>query len=248
MEKRARAGQDGVMGKMSAVYDVMQRHKQEYAKESKELQKKHGTGFAAGAAKWASVMDQDDDEADNATPMVRLGDASVSAPFTSRAPSIQATIDIIRQGRCTLLSTLQQQQIMMLECIISAYTLSALSLHGSRNSEIQMMSTGVLLMVASLAFTYSTPVNTIDPIRPIQSLFHPAIIISILGQAFIHLGVMYVGVSMAQEVMGEAKIKEVTKFFRVLDKRLLLEEEQGYEEEEELDSWEQMMNLWNTPF
>ena len=42
-------------------------------------------------------------------------------------------------GRCTLLSALMQQQIMMLESIIAAYTLSALSLHNARSSERQMM-------------------------------------------------------------------------------------------------------------
>jgi len=52
---------------------------------------------------------------------VRPGDASVAAPFTSRAPSVRNLVDLIRQGRCTLLSALQQQQIMMLESLISAY-------------------------------------------------------------------------------------------------------------------------------
>jgi magnesium-transporting ATPase (P-type) len=58
----------------------------------------------------------------------------VAAPFTSRIPSVRAVVDLIRQGRCTLLSALMQQQIMMLESCIAAYTLSALSLHNARSS------------------------------------------------------------------------------------------------------------------
>lgn len=40
--------------------------------------------------------------------MVQLGDASTAAPFTTRTPSIGSVVDIIRQGRCTLLSAVQQ--------------------------------------------------------------------------------------------------------------------------------------------
>jgi len=60
--------------------------------------------------------------------------SGVAAPFTSRIPSVRAVVDLIRQGRCTLLSALMQQQIMMLESCIAAYTLSALSLHNARSS------------------------------------------------------------------------------------------------------------------
>ena len=70
--------------------------------------------------------------ADSDLPIVRPGDASVAAPFTSRSPSVRNVVDLIRQGRCTLLSALQQQQIMMLESLISAYVLAALSLEGAR--------------------------------------------------------------------------------------------------------------------
>lgn len=71
-----------------------------------------------------------------------MGDASVAAPFTSKLPSICSVCDLIRQGHCTLVSTVQQQQILMLHCMISAYSLSVLSLEGSRSSEAQLMASG----------------------------------------------------------------------------------------------------------
>merc|ERR1719498_266951 len=136
-------------------------------------------------------------EAESGLPMVRPGDASVAAPFTSRAPSVRHIVDLIRQGRCTLLSALQQQQIMMLESLISAYVLAAISLEGARSSERQMVASSWLLMIASLAFSYATPVEQMHPERPLRSLFHPAIFFSMFGQALIHLWTMHQAVSMA---------------------------------------------------
>merc|ERR1719491_851489 len=157
---------------------------------------------------------EDDDMGADGVPMVRLGDASVSAPFTSRSPSIQCVIDIVRQGRCTLLSALQQQQIMMLESLISAYVLSALSLEGARSSERQMIASSWLLMIASVAFSYATPVDQMHPQRPLRSLFHPAIFVSMAGQAAIHLWTMHQAVTLARDEMGPDKLAEVVEFHR----------------------------------
>ena len=64
------------------------------ASEIKALVRRHRYDFDA-AAQEAGL------------PMVRPGDASVAAPFTSRQPSVRHIVDLIRQGRCTLPSALQ---------------------------------------------------------------------------------------------------------------------------------------------
>merc|ERR550537_1970450 len=163
-------GEDtGIMGMAKAAQNVAQRVKVEMQKENAEFNKKHGNLFdASTGSKGDGVDGQDDPLAalDDALPIVRPGDASVAAPFTSRTPSVLSVVTLIRQGRCTLLSALQQQQIMMLECIISAYALSALSLEGARSSERQMMASGWLIMTASLAFSYTKHIEEMHPVRP----------------------------------------------------------------------------------
>lgn len=188
----------------------------------------------------------DDPSAAAGLPQIRPGDASVAAPFTSRTPSIRAVIDLIRQGRCTLLSALMQQQIMMLESIIAAYTLSALSLHNARSSERQMMASSWLIMTAAVSFSYSSPVDKMHPERPLRSLFHPAVIISILGQAAIHIFCMSYAVSLATDAMGEEKLAEVTEFFRKAKaKEVDASELAGCEEDDILC---QFQAYWMAPF
>lgn len=216
MQARKQRGEDtGFMGQMSAMKAVMGKLKNEIKKEQDAMQKKHGNAFAAGAAKWAGEMDGMDD-----TPMVQLGDASTAAPFTTRTPSISACVDIIRQGRCTLLSAVQQMQIMMLESMISAYTMSTMSVDGTRPSEAQMMASGTLMSVASLAFSFARPVDRMHPVRPLASVFHPAILFSMLGQLLIHLGCMVYIAQLAKDVMGEAAIKEIVEFEKERNKHI----------------------------
>lgn len=173
-----------------------------------------GAGSAGGIGGILQQLDSSDASSAGGIPMVRPGDASVAAPFTSRTPSVRSVVDLIRQGRCTLLSALMQQQIMMLESIISAYSLSALSLHNARSSERQLMASQWLILVAALSFSYSSPLDHMHPLRPLKSLFHPAIILSILGQAAIHISCMTLAVRWATDAMGPDKLREVTEFFR----------------------------------
>merc|ERR1711988_328881 len=189
-------------------------------------------------------MPDQDSSSSGEVPMIRPGDASVAAPFTSKIPSVRAVIDLIRQGRCTLLSALMQQQIMMLESIIAAYTLSALSLHNARSSERQMMASSWLIMTAAVAFSYASPVDKMHPQRPLSSIFHPAVIFSILGQAAIHIACMTLAVHWATDAMGPEMLQEVTDFSKKA-KAKQLESQYLCDEDDFMCNFNQ---LWFTPF
>ena len=57
-------------------------------------------------------------------PMVKPGDASMASPFTAKADGIMPCTDIVRQGRATLVTTLQMFKILGLVCLQTAYSLS----------------------------------------------------------------------------------------------------------------------------
>ena len=160
VEKLTRAGETWVTVK--AMKLAMNRMVAEQRRRMDERNKRLGlasgaNAITAGAALNAADMDTGE------VPMVKLGDASVAAPFTSKLPSIRSCVDVVRQGRCTLVSTIQMQQILALNCLIAAYSLSALFLDGVRSGEAQMIASGILLTVASLAFTYARPVQVSNP-------------------------------------------------------------------------------------
>ena len=304
IRRREQRGETGFLAQAGAIKDVALRMKREMEVEVRKIDRGLGNVYdeqlggeapkdpMAAAQKLLGGLDDP-----NGPQMIRPGDASVAAPFTSRAPSIRAVVDLIRQGRCTLLSSLQQQQIMVLESVISAYTLAALSLEGARSSERQMMASGWragrvprdadprvspahtarsarrLLVVASLAFSYATPLESMHPIRPLGSLFHPSICAgprgnprererergprggtgasrferragaSVAGQGAIHVYCMRRAVKMATARMGDSALRAVVRFQRKA-RAGELADDTGDED----DPFAFVTSMWATPF
>jgi len=84
--------------------------------------------------------------------------------------------------------------------------------------------------VASIAFSFARPVERMHPVRPLASVFHPAILFSMLGQLLIHLGCMVYIAGLAKEVMGEDALKEIIEFEKEREKHIANMDEEAMSE------------------
>ena len=98
--KRKARGDTGIFSYAGAMKDATTRMQRELMVEKRRLSKIHGNVFDDKPPSIESLLDG---AGGDDTSIIRPGDASIAAPFTSRQPSIKSAIDLIRQGRCTLL-------------------------------------------------------------------------------------------------------------------------------------------------
>ena len=119
-----------------------------------------------------------------------LGDASIASPFTCRSISVLPVLDIIRQGRCTLVSTHQMYRILAVNSLVNAYTMSVLYFEGVKMGDKQSTTVGIIVALCFLFISWGKPMPKLSKQKPQARLFNASTILSVLLQFAVHLAVI----------------------------------------------------------
>ncbi|PSR88079.1 Manganese-transporting ATPase [Actinidia chinensis var. chinensis] len=163
--------------------------------------------------KLRKLMDELNEEGDGrSAPVVKLGDASMASPFTAKHASVSPTTDIIRQGRSTLVTTLQMFKILGLNCLATAYVLSVMNLDGVKLGDFQATISGIFTAAFFLFISQARPLPTLSAERPHPHVFCSYFFLSLIGQFAIHLIFLISSVKEAEKYMPDECIEPDSDF------------------------------------
>ncbi|KAK1433701.1 hypothetical protein QVD17_10616 [Tagetes erecta] len=174
---------------------------------------RHLTPAEVQRQKLKKMMDELNEGDDGrSAPIVKLGDASMASPFTAKHASVSPTVDIIRQGRSTLVTTLQMFKILGLNCLATAYVLSVMYLDGVKLGDVQATISGVFTAAFFLFISHARPLQTLSAERPHPNIFCFYVFLSLLGQFALHIVFLISSVKEAEKHMPDECIEPDSEF------------------------------------
>lgn len=131
--------------------------------------------------------------------IIKPGEASLASSFSCLRPSIDGVEALMRVGVAAAAYALSVQQTIALNCLLSCYNLATLYRDGFRYGKhlwnVELFFGMAIDQASDQASCTARP--RLSVLRPEQSLFDPAIVLSVCMQAFVHLATLAVGVRMA---------------------------------------------------
>ncbi|CAC9696051.1 cation transporting ATPase, putative [Plasmodium sp. DRC-Itaito] len=134
---------------------------------------------------------------DDSLPLIKLGEASIASPFTYKGNDIKCVKEIISCGRCALSKVIMMYKLMIINSLITAFSVSILTLDGVKLSDAQTTIISLLYTSLIILISKTSPLKNITNYTPPNSLFNFSVIISLLSQIFIHFYILIYGWKLA---------------------------------------------------
>jgi len=118
-------------------------------------------------------------------------EASIVSPFTSKRKSVESVTELLREGRCALVTSFAGYKFLVTEGLIFSYTKLVTYYYGViMCTTAYLLIEGFIVIVISYAMTLSTPLTTLPPRRPTSSLLGGTTVASVCGFNAINVAVM----------------------------------------------------------
>lgn len=155
---------------------------------------------AAARAGLNQCMEEMMEQMEEDVPIVKLGDASIASPFTYKGDSIRCIPQILRSGRATLVTVVMMYKLMSLNSVITAFALSVLTLDGVKLGDLQTTLENLLCTFLTLMISKAKPSVEMGSCRPISSVFHPTVFLSLVLQSSLHIYTLFTAWKIACEL------------------------------------------------
>ncbi|KAH0571546.1 Cation-transporting ATPase [Spironucleus salmonicida] len=144
---------------------------------------------------WSEALEQEEENED-----IKMGDAAIAAQFTVKSGSLNGVLDIIRQGRCALTTVQMNFKTTALQCLIGAYSMTAMTLSGVRQSDAQLIASSLLSMIVLMNISKAKESKIISKVKPPKTITGPYLVLSMFGQAIIHISSLWYAQSLGGAV------------------------------------------------
>lgn len=170
--------------------------KAEKTKQEKKEELETKTKFKMDSLKKGKNLRQISEEmndlfSDNVT--FKAGDACVAAPFTNKhTNSIKCVQIIMKQGNCTMSTSMQNLKIITLNSFLNAYIMSTLHMDNLKFSDYQNTIMGIYALYFYYLLSFNTPAKLLPKDRPLNSIYNKYFIISVVIQIIINFGFLVI--------------------------------------------------------
>jgi cation-transporting ATPase 13A3/4/5 len=117
-------------------------------------------------------------------------EASIAAPFTSKIPNISPMIQLLKEGRASIVTCFQMFKFMALYSMIQFSTVIILYNIGSNLGNWQFLYIDLFLVIPlSLTMSRTGPHEKLDKSRPTGNLISFTVLFSVISQIMVQSGV-----------------------------------------------------------